>query len=94
EEALLKALEQARSQGVTLVVVSHRPGILQSADKLLMLRNGVAEMFGPRVQVMRQLAAAAAAPVTAAPAVGSVANVRSNTEPATQPKLQVVQGEN
>ena len=94
EEALLKALEQARGQGVTLVVISHRPGILQAADKLLMLRNGVAELFGPRAQVMRQLAAAAAPPVSAAPAVGAVTTVRSAAEPATQPKLQVVQGEN
>jgi ABC-type protease/lipase transport system fused ATPase/permease subunit len=94
EDALLKALEQARSQGVTLVVVSHRPGILQAADKLLMLRNGVVELFGPRAQVMRQLAAAAAAPASGVSAMGSVAAVRSTAEPATQPKLQVVQGEN
>jgi PrtD family type I secretion system ABC transporter len=94
EDALLKALEQARSQGVTLVVVSHRPGILQAADKLLMLRNGVVELFGPRAQVMRQLAAAAAAPASGVSAMGSVAAVRSTAEPAAQPKLQVVQGEN
>jgi ATP-binding cassette subfamily C exporter for protease/lipase len=32
--------------------VSHKPGIFRSADKMLVMRDGRMEMFGPRDQVM------------------------------------------
>lgn len=79
EEALLHTMDEAKKKGITLVVITHRPSILRAADKLLMLNNGVVEMFGPRAQVMRKM-------MPAAPAQKAV-------EPTLQPKLQVVQGE-
>lgn len=60
EEALLKALEEAKKKGITIVVITHRPSILQGADKMMMLRDGVIEMFGTRAQIMAQLAPPAA----------------------------------
>jgi PrtD family type I secretion system ABC transporter len=60
EEALLKALDEAKKQGITLVVITHRPSILHAADKMMMMRNGVIEMFGNRSQVMAQLSPSAA----------------------------------
>jgi PrtD family type I secretion system ABC transporter len=60
EEALLRALDAAKKEGITIVVITHRPSILHAADKMLMLRNGVVEMFGARSQIMQQLTAAAA----------------------------------
>jgi PrtD family type I secretion system ABC transporter len=79
EDALLKTMDEAKKRGITLVVITHRPSILRAADKLLMLRNGAVELFGPRAQVMRKLAPGATA--------------HKESEPVTQPKLQVIQGE-
>ena len=55
EDALLRALARAKSEGVTILVVTHRPSILTSADKLLMLRDGAIELFGKREDVMARL---------------------------------------
>jgi ATP-binding cassette, subfamily C, bacterial len=37
------------------VIVSHRPSTIGVVDKLLVLREGVAEMFGPRAEIMSRL---------------------------------------
>jgi ATP-binding cassette subfamily C exporter for protease/lipase len=66
EEALLAALRTMKSRGATVVVVSHKPSMLQAADKLLVLRDGRVDLFGPRAAVMERLAKnAAQAAVTA-----------------------------
>ncbi|MBU6272181.1 MAG: type I secretion system permease/ATPase [Betaproteobacteria bacterium] len=77
EAALARALAQLKQTGVTLVVITHRPGLLADADSLLVLTHGAVGAFGPRAQVMRR--------ITPMPARASAA------EPS--PKLQVVQGE-
>ncbi len=48
EEALLAGLDVMKSHGCTIVVVSHKPGVFRSADKMLVLKDGRMEMFGPR----------------------------------------------
>lgn len=79
EDALLHTIDEAKKQGVTLIVITHRPSILRSADKLLMLNNGVVELFGPRDQVMRKITGG---------------SPRKEVDAAQQQrKLQVVQGE-
>jgi ATP-binding cassette, subfamily C, bacterial exporter for protease/lipase len=55
EDALLKAIEVMKSKGATVVVISHKPGIFRSADKLLVLREGRIDLFGPKDQVMARL---------------------------------------
>lgn len=60
EEALLKVLDHMKAQGVTIVVVSHKPNILRSADKMLVLRDGRVDMFGPKDQVMARVVQPAA----------------------------------
>ncbi len=52
ERSLLAALAAAKSAGITTVIVAHRPSILELCDKMLVLRNGVIEMFGTREEVM------------------------------------------
>jgi len=52
ELALLRALEQMKASGQTVVVVSHKPSMLRGADKLLVLREGRIELFGPREVVL------------------------------------------
>jgi PrtD family type I secretion system ABC transporter len=57
ELALLSALGQLRQDGVTLIIVAHRPSILNGVDKLLVLRaNGTQEDFGPRAEILAKMA--------------------------------------
>jgi ABC-type protease/lipase transport system fused ATPase/permease subunit len=60
EEALLKVLDHMKGEGVTIIVVSHKPNILRAADKMLVMRDGRVEMFGPKDQVMARVVQPAA----------------------------------
>jgi ATP-binding cassette subfamily C exporter for protease/lipase len=55
EDALLKALDAMKANGATVVIISHKPAIFRAADKMLVLREGRVELFGPRDQVMNRL---------------------------------------
>ncbi|HXC54636.1 MAG TPA: type I secretion system permease/ATPase [Rhizomicrobium sp.] len=58
EDALLATLADLKADRVTVVIVAHRPSILQNVDKLLVLRaNGTVEAFGPRAEIMQKFAA-------------------------------------
>ena len=55
EAALTDCIMQLRKHGTTVVIISHRPSTIVVVDKILVLRDGVAEMFGPRGEVMARL---------------------------------------
>jgi ATP-binding cassette subfamily C protein/ATP-binding cassette subfamily C protein EexD len=55
EAALTRAMERLKAQGTTVVLVSHRPALVQGVDKVLLLKEGAIEMFGPRAEVMKRL---------------------------------------
>jgi len=55
EAALSTALEGLRASGVTTVTITHRPNILTIVDKILLLRDGQVEAFGPREEIMPRL---------------------------------------
>lgn len=55
ERALLAALGQMKMAKQTVVVVSHKPSMLVDADKLLVLRDGRMELFGPRQAVLDRM---------------------------------------
>jgi PrtD family type I secretion system ABC transporter len=57
EAALLAALTDLKSRGVTVVMVSHNPALMAAVDKLALLKNGALEMFGPSAGVMSRLRA-------------------------------------
>lgn len=74
EAQLVTALDELRASGVTTIIVAHRMGVLASVDKMLFLRDGRPELFGPRNAVFARLSgqvaptpaqAASAAPVAA-----------------------------
>jgi PrtD family type I secretion system ABC transporter len=78
EAQLIAALDELRGKGVTMIIVAHRTGILASVDKMLFLRDGRPELFGPRNAVFARLATrtsgdngGASAPVPAAAAQAS-----------------------
>ncbi|MEA3193573.1 MAG: ATP-binding cassette, subfamily type secretion system permease/ATPase [Betaproteobacteria bacterium] len=55
EEALLGVLQRLKKEAVTVVLVAHRPSLLVSADKLLVLREGNVDLFGSRAEVMARV---------------------------------------
>ncbi|HEY1962169.1 MAG TPA: type I secretion system permease/ATPase [Rhizomicrobium sp.] len=62
EEALSATLADLKRRGVTVVVIAHRPTILAGMDKILVLRDGTVEAFGPRQEVFARFAAQRARP--------------------------------
>jgi ABC-type protease/lipase transport system fused ATPase/permease subunit len=67
EAALTRALERLKEQGTTVVLVSHRPTLVQGVDKVLLLKDGALEMFGPRAEVLKRLMAPRPAEVPTPP---------------------------
>ncbi len=55
EQALVVAINHLRECGKTIVLVTHRTNILGATTKLLLLRDGTAQAFGPRDQVIAAL---------------------------------------
>lgn len=55
ETALAEALRKLKAKGTTIVMVSHKPSVLSQADKLMMIRAGRIEKYGPREDVLRAL---------------------------------------
>jgi PrtD family type I secretion system ABC transporter len=62
EEALVRAIDAMKAKKSTVVIISHKPGVFRAADKMLVLRDGRVELFGPRDQVMSRLVKPAEAP--------------------------------
>jgi PrtD family type I secretion system ABC transporter len=61
EAALAAAVGDLKARGAALVIVGHRPSTLARADKILWLKDGRVELFGPRDEVLQKLREAAAA---------------------------------
>lgn len=55
EAALLNALDQLKRAASTVLIISHRANILAKVDKVLLLREGTVQQFGPRDEVLRAL---------------------------------------
>ena len=57
EAALVRTVQELKAKGRTVFLITHRPGIVAVADRLLMLRNGMVQADGPRDEVLAQLRA-------------------------------------
>jgi ATP-binding cassette subfamily C exporter for protease/lipase len=68
DAALSQAILTMKSRGTTFVVITHRTSVLSVTDRLLLLRDGTQQLYGPTAEVMQKLNPAAAA-VAAAPTV-------------------------
>ena len=78
EEALVKAIGTAKQWGASVVLVAHHPSILRTVDKLLVMREGTVEAFGPRDEILGKLRVAIAGTKATAP-----------IEPGTIPSVSV-----
>ena len=52
EQALVTAVLELRKRGKTIVLITHRPSILGATTKLLVMKEGSVQAFGPTQQVM------------------------------------------
>jgi ATP-binding cassette subfamily C exporter for protease/lipase len=59
EMALVHAVRDLRQRGKTIVLITHRTTLIGVTTKLLLLREGSTQMFGPTEQVMAALQQAA-----------------------------------
>ncbi|MBY5609814.1 type I secretion system permease/ATPase [Rhizobium leguminosarum] len=59
EEALIAALSTVKATGTTIILIAHRPNIMVTVDKILILNRGQQDLFGPRDYVFNELAARA-----------------------------------
>lgn len=74
EKALLAAIARLKAQRRTLVLITHKPALLAGADKLLVLRGGQMQAFGPAARVLQELQQAARS-ATVAPAAAKPAGL-------------------
>ena len=56
DAALLQAIARLKQDGATVFIITHKPSVLNGVDKILVLRDGAAQNFGPREQVLAQFA--------------------------------------
>ncbi len=55
EQALVQAVLDLRQHGKTIVLITHRTSVLGVTNKLLLMRDGAAQAFGPTKDVMAAL---------------------------------------
>jgi ATP-binding cassette subfamily C exporter for protease/lipase len=59
EQALVSAMLDLRQRGKTIVLITHRPSAIGATTKLLVMRDGVGQMFGPTKDVLAAMNEAA-----------------------------------
>jgi ATP-binding cassette, subfamily C, bacterial EexD len=52
EHSLASSIRALKARGVTVVVITHRASLLSASDKVLTLREGVVERFGPASEIL------------------------------------------
>jgi len=61
ERELVEAIHRIKSEGCTIVIISHRMMVLQAVDKILVMKEGMPVNFGERDQVLASLSGKAVA---------------------------------
>ena len=56
EDALVAAIGAAKAAGTTIILIAHRPNIMEKVDKVLVLNRGQQDVFGARDAVFAELA--------------------------------------
>ena len=65
DAALTQAIAVMKSRGTTFVINTHRTSVLSVSDRVLVLKDGSQQLFGPTAEVLQKLMPAAAASVSA-----------------------------
>jgi ATP-binding cassette subfamily C protein len=56
EVALALALQRAKERRITVVAITQRPALLKSVDKIMIMKDGSVQAFGPRDEILPILA--------------------------------------
>jgi ATP-binding cassette subfamily C exporter for protease/lipase len=72
DAALNQAIASLKAQGTSFVVITHRTSVLAVSDRMLVLRDGGQQVFGPTADVLQKLRGAPAPQVPAAAPVAAV----------------------
>ena len=84
EQALAACVQELKKKGKTIVLVTHKTGLLAMSDKTLMLVNGTVEKFGPTKELFQpKPAPAEAAPAAAAGGSRGPALLKMNPTPSS-----------
>lgn len=86
EVALIEAIKKLKERGVTMVVIAHRPGIVKHLDKMMVLRGGAIEKFGPSDEVLAHLQGAGTVAAPGGNATGRLQPTMTAVANATTPK--------
>jgi len=75
EVALLRAVAQAKADNAIVIMIAHRPAIMEAADKILVLEDGRIGQFGDRTDVVSNITRSLPSPAAsrALPKSGEVA---------------------
>lgn len=65
EGQLIETLVALRARKAGVIIVAHRLGVLAAVDKILVLRDGQVEAFGPRDEIIARVSGGAATPIEA-----------------------------
>lgn len=65
EEALANALRELKVRHITVVMVTHKPSAISQVDKVMVMRDGGVEMFGPRQEVIAKVTRTNTVPIAA-----------------------------
>jgi ATP-binding cassette subfamily C exporter for protease/lipase len=72
ERALMDAVAAMRDAGTTVILISHKAGILDLADRLVVLKEGKLLAVGPRKDILHRLVQLPMAATPARPVLHSV----------------------
>ncbi|MEZ5775068.1 MAG: type I secretion system permease/ATPase [Hyphomicrobiaceae bacterium] len=77
EASLVKALANAKKAGATVIVTTQRTALLNIVDRIIVMKDGLIDLYGPRDAVLERLAGAVPAKA------GVAAPTRTGHEPLT-----------
>lgn len=77
EDSLGRTLQGLKEQGATVVVITHRPGIVSGVDKVLVLRDGAVDYFGNKDAFIQKVTPVKRAPDTGHSADRAYRNLRA-----------------
>ena len=72
EAALVKTVQELKRKGRTVLLITHRPGAIAVADRLVVLQQGRIQYNGPRDEVLAAMRAAARPAAARDPGAGSL----------------------
>jgi ATP-binding cassette subfamily C exporter for protease/lipase len=55
DEALIKTIEHMKKTGTTFVIITHKTNIFDVIDKILILKNGTLQLYGPKNLVIEKI---------------------------------------